>query len=464
MATEVWFRNPDNYIRELVECGSFHVAWDRGVLVKKSIDPLKHAELYFGPSYPYRVLLVGEQGTSEYGPDSTSLNKPVAVYPTWEYGEDSALLEEIVALPVGQDPRVCFDLTVPSDVRPVLGQEHRVVIINPPLATTGPGRHFLRYLKELQEEYPNCIIHIHGLYGWKVAFGMGFRSADIDPRTPAQKGKVTVPAGREMKFEDVARNPQWCTVLGFKPTDLAVPRNRCMYNIKSAEWAGKNYDQLVNFRVKSSSTKDLLQIDTPESDYTPASGTSVSLRGKKAGDGDQVLCNTCSLQLDCKYYREGAVCSVPGAEPAPLARFFKTRDSSMIIDGLGVIMAAQTRRLERGMEEEEVFGELSPEVTKLLNSLFDQGVKLAKLVDPALRGSTKVGVFVNGQPQQQQSNDPRQFVAGVIRELRARGIPDKDITPELIQSTLGAMVDAEKSNRAIEGTVVRVDEPDEKAS
>jgi hypothetical protein len=66
VSTEVWFRNPDTYIRELVECGVFQIAWDRGYLVKRKVDPIKHAELYYGQAYPWRVLAIGPQGSAEY--------------------------------------------------------------------------------------------------------------------------------------------------------------------------------------------------------------------------------------------------------------------------------------------------------------------------------------------------------------------------------------------------------------
>ena len=106
------------------------------------------------------------------------------------------------------------------------------------------------------------------------------------------------------------------------------------------------------------------------------------------------------------------MCSVPGAEPTELAEFFKTRDSDLIIDGLGTLMAAQTRRLERGMADEEDFG-LDPEVTKMMSQLFEQGVKLAKLLNPDLRGGAKVSVNVGvGGSAQVQMGNPRQFTAG----------------------------------------------------
>ena len=452
MPTEVWFRNPDNYIRELVECGEYRIAWDRGYLVKKRIDPEKHASLYFGQTYPYRLLLVGEQGTAEL--DAThGITNPKAVYPTWAYGEDAALLEEIIARPVGLDHKICLDTSVPPDQRPVYNQEHRVVVIEPPVAGSGPGRKFLRYLKELQEDYPDCIIHVHGLYGWRPAFGLGFRAADVEPRTAAQKGRVHLPSGLEEKFENVVKHPQWVTALGFKPVDLSVPRVRCMYNIKSAVWAGANYEKLNRFPTRSSSSHDHSP-DTPTSEHQVPQTRSPFIGEVVKKDGDLFHCNTCSLQDKCRYFREGAVCSVPGADPTDLAKYFKTRDSDMIIDGLGTLMAAQTRRLQAGMAMEEDFGELDPEVTKILNSLFDQGAKLAKLVNPALnRPGVNINVGAGGVAGVGFSS-PQQLIGAAVRELEARGIAREDITPQMIEGLLTQMAEPQKAQQAIEGTIL----------
>lgn len=453
VTTEVWFRNPDNYIRELVECGQYRIAWDRGYLVKKRIDPQKHAELYFSKAFPWRLLLVGEQGTAEL--DSThGVDNPKAVYPTWQYGEDAALLEEIIAQPVGEDASLCLDMTVPPDQRPVWQQEHRVVIIDTPPASSGPGRKFLRFLKELQEDYPDCIVHVHGLYGYRPAFGLGFRAADVEPRTAAQKGRVHLPSGKEEKFESVAKHPHWVTALGFKPVDLTVPRNRCMYNIKSAVWAGENYEKLNRFPTRSNKAYSA-QPDTPDNAVVPAQTRSPFIGVPEKKDGDMFACDTCSLQDKCRYFRSGAVCSVPGADPTDLARYFKTRDSQMIVDGLGTLMAAQTHRLQRGMQDEEFDGELDPEVTKIMTSLFDQGVKLAKLVDPSLRGNSGVQINVGqgGQAAVAMST-PKQLVAAAVRELQARGVALEDITPEAINGMLAGMADPSRVTKAIEGEVI----------
>ena len=134
----------------------------------------------------------------------------------------------------------------------------------------------------------------------------------------------------------------------------------------------------------------------------------------------------------------------------------------MIIDGLGTLMAANTHRLERGLRYEEMDGDLSPEVSKMMGQVFDQGVKLAKLIDPNLSGGAKVQVNVNGAAAVSTTN-PRQLIASAVRELRARGIAREDITQEMIQGLLTGMNDEGAKTRAIEGTVVQshIEEIDE---
>ena len=449
--TEVWFRNPHNYIRELVECGEYRIAWDRGLLVKKRIDPAKHAELYYGQTYPYRILLVGEQGTAELRPGDT-IEKPSAVYPTWIYGDDAAILEELVTRPVGQDMTVCNDMSVPPDERPVYGQEHRIVIAEMPKAVSGAGRQFLRFLKELQEDYPDVIFHVHGLYGWRVAFGMGFAAADVEPRTTAQKGRVILPSGKEEQFEHVQKNVKWVTNLGFKPVDLAEPRKRCMFNIKSAVWAGKHYNEIFNFRVNNRNfTPDVTSSDD---DHTPAEAGLPITASVKKKEGDQFICDTCSLQDNCKYYRQGSVCTVPGAEPTPLSRFFGSRDASTIIDGLSLVLQANANRLEKGMRYEDIDGEISKEVSSLISNVFDQGTKLAKLVDPTLNGGPKVNINVGAGGTAVATANPKALVASAIRELEARGVPRDKITPEMIQGLFAGMNDEGNRERAIQSTAI----------
>lgn len=446
---EVFFRNPHNYIRELVDAGVAMVAWDRGQLVKSKIDPIKHAELYFGTTFDWRVLAIGIQGTAEYRPGD-SWFEPTAVYPTWEYGMDMMLLEDLMANPVGEVREACEDKKVPGDERPVFGQEHRVVITNFPQTQTGPGRQFVQALKTLQEDYPDCILHLHGLYSQRVMYGMGFRSVDVDPRTSASKGKVDLPMGKQLSIEAaVANNLKIITMLGFKPVDLKVPAQRCIFNIKSALWAADNFGKLYAFRTRSDGRE--VDTTTPDTDYVPpqTKGTGIV---SKAKEGDKFHCDTCSLADECKHYRDGAVCSLKNAEPRTLSSYFKTRDAETIVEGLSVVVQANARRLERGMATEAAIGDLDKETTKLMGQVFDQGTKLAKLIDPNLRGGTRVQVNVGAGAQAAVVGtvDPKQVVAQAVRELEARGFTRDQMTPEMIAQIVGAGQNPEQMRRSIE--------------
>jgi hypothetical protein len=241
---------------------------------------------------------------------------------------------------------------------------------------------------------------------------------------------------------------QWVNLLGMSVTDLKIPRNRCIFNIKSALWAGDHFAEKVNFKSKGT-----VQVD-PDSPITKLPTTRHFQTNSTAvkQEGDMIACDTCSLSEGCKHYREGAVCTVQGSETNPLAKLFNSRDSSRIIDGLGTILAAQTERLERGMNLEEEDEVLDPEVTKIMNQLFTNGVKLAKLIDPSL--SKPLVQINNGKAVAGAS--PKEFVAIAVRALEDQGIKREDITPELLEATLRRLAGPviPDQPRAIEGEVV----------
>lgn len=432
MATECWFRNPHSYIRECAELLVRNIAWDRGTLHKYKIDPNRHIELYYPAEVDYRLLAIGEQGAAELRRGRTMQN-PAAVYPVWVYALDGLeVLEEMLAQPIGLSERACRESKGPPDERPVLGQEHRVVITSLPSANTGPGRQIIRHLIDLQHEYPESILHLHGPTTFRIAFGLGFRSADIDVRTAASKGSVQLANGKHIRHEDAVKFQQWVTLTGMSMADLAVARNRCMFNMISAQWAADHWAENVRFAItqRHSGDHEMLPAEVTKPYRAPAVGDRAPAVG-----GDRFLCDTCSLQSTCKYYRHQGVCSVPDAEPASLARFFKTRDSDLIIEGLGTLLAAQSRRLESGMAAEQFDGELDPEVTKVINSLFTNGVRLAKLVDPRLAaaGAPKTLVQINQGPTTANA-----LMAGIIAELEARGTPRGEITTEMVHDLLAS--------------------------
>ena len=78
-------------------------------------------------------------------------------------------------------------------------------------------------------------------------------------------------------------------------------------------------------------------------------------------------------------------------EAANLAKNFKSRNASDILEGLGVLVGAQTERAHQAMKAEKQHNDdhpdeprFSPEVTRMLAHTFDQGVTLARLIDPFL--------------------------------------------------------------------------------
>jgi hypothetical protein len=450
MLTEVWFRNIRASIREVMEVRHPYLMFERGTLVKFRIDPVAFADLYVPKDLDYRMLIVGnhEQGAAEIK-RGYSLDKPAAVFPVWSAEhEDIAVLEELLVNPLGEDVEACEDEAFPVSERPVLGQEHRIVITDLPSVATGPGRKLVRILHEMQEENPQAIIHLSGTYSWKSMFGTSIRSVDFDARTQAAKGTVYLPNGKQVSPEKAVEFPQWVKLLNFKPVDLKVPRNRCLYNIKSALWAARHYGENVNF--KSTGRQP---VDTEAADSAVMLPVVASHKRSAYGEGDKFVCNSCTISKECKLYREGAVCSVPQSEPASLARYFNTRDSGLIIEGLGALLGKQADRLEKGLEDEEFGDELDPEVSKLINSLFANGVKLAKLTNPELSGGPKVGVFVNGGHGAQVAvgTSANQLTASIVRELEAKGVPREEITPEMIGEVL------ESNKPAIEAQATRHD-------
>ncbi len=410
MGTEVWMRNPDNYIKECIEVGAMSFAWDYGILRKKSIDPVRFAQLYCGTS-AWKALVIGEQGATLID-NEHDMENPAAVYPVWEFGGRAETLEKLCAS--NMDPE----------------QEHRVVIVRPPNGNTNIGRAFYRILQEIQEEYPECIIHVHGLYSYRLLFALGYRSVDVEPRELARMGKVTLPNGKECTYEYAAQEPHWINLLGMKPHELKVPRERCMYNIRSAMWAGEHFNEAIKFK-----TKGFTHVDANDPLKRSPRNKTIMVRRQPAQPGDKFLCDVCSLQVSCKYFRTGAVCIVPDAEPTDLARFFNSRDSATIIQGLGNLAAVQTRRLEKALQKEHDVDGLSSETTKMINTLFDRMVKLAKLVDPALAGAgaAKTNILNIGSVT---ADTPQALMAQIVDTFVAQGIPAAEITPAMIQRVM----------------------------
>ena len=427
METEVWVRNPNLCIRECLELGVSNFTWDRGVLKKQGIDLKRFMELYYPPGHLWQAMLIGPQGATLIN-NATTEAKPAAVYPVWTYGDDWEDLVKMCASPVGDDPWACSDPFVEPELRPRPGQKHYVVVTYTPPGTTSLGKQFYLQLKQLQEEYPDCKVHVHGLYSYKLMFAMGYGSVDVEPRSLAAKGKFTLPNGKEVTVEQAVDFQHWITMFGWVLGDMTVPRNRCLYNIRSAQWAGVNFRENVKFHYKGF---EHIDPDNPTArQRAPRRATLV--RKIKPLHTDKFLCDTCRLQSNCQFFRVGAVCAVPGSDPVPLSEFFKTRDATSITEGLLTLASMEAVRVGEARQAEVDKEELNPELTKMADKLFKHGVDLVKLIDPAFRPTTPGGSTTNNTLIVAGGASAQELMASVVNELVSRGIPRDDITTEMI--------------------------------
>lgn len=451
---QAWFRNPSNYVRELQATGENKFIFDYGWMIRRGVRPVEWARLHYG-NQPFRMLTCGGQGTAEFGPGDIA---PRAVYPTWQYGEDTSMLETYMALPWGRDKELC-DLEAPELERPVFGQENRVIVANFPSLAEGPGVKLLQLLSELQEEYPDCIVHLHGGTLFTTGIRTGLRAVDFDPRTAAAHGTIYLPGGKPLKSQDeILLASDWLKVLGARPSEMKDPRNRCKVNIKAAAWAAENFT--TDLRI-ATVNKDV-DPSIPDADYDPVENNRIMFRKVRSQPGDKYVCNSCSLAMACKFYREGSVCSVPMSEPRELTKFFGTRNAETIIDGLLEVTKMNAQRLQTAVEREEEKNELDPKVTRLTQVLSDQGRKLAMIMDPSMR---KPGVQINvgqGGNAQVAMIDPKQVIASALRQLEIQGIPRDKVTPEMLQAILGGTpppAPEPSPMKVIEGKVVNSGAP-----
>lgn len=447
MSTDLWFRDPWNYVRELRSTGYAKITWNWMILTQKKINPVASAEMYFA-GLPWELLCIGSLGATHYV-SGDKLGSPTAVYPVYRATQPTKLLEHYLNNPVGQDRSLCFDLGIKTEVRPVWDQEHRVVVTDIPNLSTTEGKNFIYYLAELQDQFPEVIIHINGVNGFKTLFGMGFAASDCNPRHTAAGLRLALPSGLEAAPEWVAaRAPHYFEMFDYSPSEIKTPKQCCIYNIRSAIWASAHYEEEVRYMVRKGLRDTRVLMNYPgraeAEDYSvrlPRMTKGYLIGKQKPKQGDKFACNFCSLQLQCKLFRVGAVCSVPGSEPIPLSKFFGTRDSGKIIDGLAMIVQGQANRLEEAMKAEKTEKGLDPEISKELTRTFQNGVKLAQLIDPNLRTGAKVQVNVNGGTNAQivgQANE-QDIVGKVIRELELQGIKREEITTQMLENALAAM-------------------------
>lgn len=233
--TEVWVRNPKNVIRECLDVGHLRFVWDMGAIMKKRYGSIERwVEMYLPPGSNWEILVVDEMIRYAVGQSKVYLYTSEGgatereTFPLWRYGEPWELLEEMVKRQAKQDNGLVMISQLP----------------NPKLDL---AKEFYSNLNDLQEEHENVRIHLHGSYSYPLMFGNSFGSVDVDIRTRAAKGFIELPCGGRRHFEDLDGVDMWVNLLGYKPEQLSEPRNRCMYNLRSAIWAGQNFKKETTF-------------------------------------------------------------------------------------------------------------------------------------------------------------------------------------------------------------------------
>lgn len=438
---QTFFRNPDVYTEEIQLSGISHFSWDLGHVERKRIDVIKWANIFLKNTPHWKMLVVAMEGTAEYSSSSTSINKPDAVYPSWQFEDGYELLEDYCRNPVGKDLIAIYANDVEPRFQPVRNQPHRVLIYDPPDTRSHVGSSYLRNLIRIKRINPNVEFIIHNTGSFRLMFGSGFEYAIFDPCMSAKSGSLIAPSGEYIKYKEFYAKRNWIHLLGFVLDDVREElTSRILYNIESIFWAEQNFNKNLEFSLVATSGLD---IDTVKGKYEYENLheswlTQVTGGARiRMGPEDGIVCDKCALSPKCKFYREGSVCSVAGTGSADLSKMFGTRDASVIIDGLLELTNIQAGRVKKDLAQEDITGERVLETDKRLKDLFDAGVKVAKLIDPKLSGAgTTVNLGMIGGTAIIAQQTPQELMASAVRALEGSGFSRDQITPGMIQGIL----------------------------
>ena len=424
LPTEAWMRNPTLYIREAAAVGHPNLLFMQAHVYKYNLNPAEMVRLNYGGK-PWRILVVENSLTlkevREYDSEHDGL---VAKWPIWEYGQPMPTLYKMAKWAEENQARVLID---------------RIPNLQGALS-----RQFVASLGDIQAVNPNAIIHLHGLYSYRWAFGSGVGAADFDPKARAQSGGLLLPNGaRPERWEEAQDYKYWIQLLGYKFEDMADAKTRCKFNIEAAVWAGENFRRNIAWGIKRTYNRDeqgnVIQI-------------AQNRRNAKFGwvkepkEGDYFSCDACQFATNCKFYRARSLCSVTGSKGDELAKQFKSRNADSIIDGLGSLLETQTERLEKALDKEEELDALNSNVTKLIESIFDRGTQLAKLLEPQRFSATSPA----NKPLLPPDATPQALAAAVIHKLELEGMAREDITPQMVMRALQVPEDKQEEEiRAI---------------
>lgn len=460
--TTMFIRNGEKNMALFAEEGVAHIAWTRQNLGRQAHDGFRYLrQFYAATSIRPKIIIIGPGGASEYFMDDL-ITKPRAVYPVWSGKHDT--FDDLINLcenPVGESRSICFNDASDPRVRPVYGQQHKVVLYNNP-----PGHDsFWNHVRRFKYDYPDVKFHLNGSSSFRLMFSEPWDSVDYDP--VCRRGlRIQLPGGNVFNMEDesafqLAPWGDWINMLGFSMKDLlSTPDMRIKFNLRSATWASKHYAD--NFRWTNPGSGDEVSMPS-ENEYVPRSGHAIIMRRKRYSTAlaEKILCNRCSIAPGCKLFRSGQICGLRESEMADLASYFQSRDAGKIVDGLAMIASRQARRLDAALAEEEISGEVDPNIDKQALAVFGMGVKLAKLVNPELAGPgtrVQVNVGVNGNTEAVSMANPKQMMANVIKALEAQGIRREDITPAMMKGAIELMATSSPMHAITSTAVINEDD------
>lgn len=455
---DLWCVQSRRYVDIALEEGIRQFTVQVGSLLNSKDEELSWLRSHTAAYGPVKVMIIDHDGATEYSTFG-NYTRPLAVYPTWA-AEDEPLetLRWLLENPVGENEEFCSMQDVMPEQRPVLGQKHRVVVHR--LPRTGPERQmFMLQMRQFQLDYPKAEIFISGAKRYNDLFGIGLKAVDFMPEAISVNGmftwRIALPTGKILNKERVwdGRYRDWFTLIGFEQTDVVIEEDYSRFCIRSAMWANKNFGSIKPFvspTTKGGGNNTIFMeaelITVPDRHFVLPASRRTMMRniGMEHTDADKFVCDSCILQNACSLYREGSVCSLKGSEAVGLADAFGSRSVDVLIGGLSQLLKKNADRLEDAMAVEENAAEgLDPEVTKLSKTVFDQGTKLVKLIDPSLAGGPKVqvnvGVGAGGSAQVNTGSDPKQLMATVVAELEASGIPREAIDGDMIKGVLRNM-------------------------
>ena len=453
---DLWLMQPQKYINIALEEGfrkfTFHVVPQWASSLEIFTWMRANTQMYGRVKF----MMIDHGGATEYETFST-WDEPVAVYPTWDPTDGWEMLDMLMASNVADDPSVT-GAHAPPQLRPRPGQKHRVVVHRIPPAQDGRAEFMLK-MREYQLKYPDAELFISGCTRFNDLFGLGLKAVDYLPveitATGASQSRIVLPSGRQVAKDAIAnpRYADWFNLIGVNQWDIVTKEDRILVCLLSARWAARNFDSVKPFvarKIRNGSNNTVFMpneyMQVSDKDFIlPATRRTVMRNlGIRPDEYDRFTCDTCILHNACTLYREGSVCTVKGSDAVGLADAFGSRDARVIMDGLTQLAKRNAERLENAMAAEEGSGELDPEVTKLTKTVFDQGVKLAKLRDPSLAGGAKVqvnvGVGAGGQANVGISTtNPKELTSTIVAELEQAGIPRDEIDGAMIKGVLRNM-------------------------